>query len=252
MQKTKYFVVDSRDRVTGTSSDFKVYVNPAVTAVNRISLCNVTFPNTVYNVNSNNNIIYFFEYVSSSTQLTATITPGAYNYGTLLTAIQTAMNAASVHSFTYTATYSATTFMITITSTGSFGLSFGTYTTNSIANIIGFTINTSNATSQTGNQVIQLYQSTFYYIDIREFPIATKSTNSLDYGTFVINTSVNSGNVEDWNLLNSYHQVQTYEGQNLQELNVRLRDRNNQILNLNGADWSMILEFKTKKSKILL
>jgi len=182
MQKVQYLVINSQDRVSGYPHQFKAYINPALESFKRVELYNITMPNTIYNITSSNNLIYFLE---GSTALVATITPGAYTSTSILAAIGTAMTSASVNSYTYTSTFNQNTFMITITSTGSFSLTFATNITNSAGYILGSITNISARTSQTATQVIQLNQPLFYYIIISQFPICVKSTNSNDMATFV-------------------------------------------------------------------
>lgn len=239
MQKTQYLLINSQDRVSGVAHSFKAYIKPSLDAFKKVELYNVTLPNTIYNITSTNNIIYFSE---GSTPLTAIITSGAYNSSTIVAAIGSAMTSASVNSYTYTTTFNSTTFLLTITSTGSFSLTFSTNTLNSAGYILGFTTNTSSGTSQTGNQVIQLNQPLFYYITINQFPICVKSTNQNDMATFVFSSTVNAGDVENYNILQRYCEISTYDSQNLSEIDVKLSLANNQIANLNGGDWIMILK----------
>jgi len=239
MQKVQYLVLNSQDRVSGYPHQYKAYINPALESFKKVELYNISMPNTIYNITSVNNLIYFSE---GSTALVATITPGAYNSTSILTAISTAMTSSSTSSYTYTATFNQNTFMITITSTGSFTLTFSTNTTNSAGYILGFTTNTSAGTSQTGNQVIQLNQPLFYYITISQFPICVKSTNSIDMATFVFSSTANAGNIETYNVLQRYCEIFTYDNQNIKEIDVKLSLPNNQVPNLNGGDWIMILK----------
>src|SRR5205823_1335715 len=120
----------SRDRnsVSGaTSSNFQISV--AKPLHGKYLLSYLTIPNSVYNVNSTNNIIYFRE---NSTDKTATITSGYYNSSSITTAIKTAMDTASAAYNTFTITFSSVTGGLTVTaSTNNFIFQWSTYTTNS-------------------------------------------------------------------------------------------------------------------------
>lgn len=114
---SKLLVINSKDRINGTSTNFEIlfrqYLNNDHNAQPKhIKLVGCQFSNCIYNVNSNNNRITFFE--TTGTSQTVTLTPGIYTGSTLLTALTTAMTAASTVSNTYTGTYSSTTLKYTI------------------------------------------------------------------------------------------------------------------------------------------
>ena len=237
MQKTDLLVVNSADRVSGNSSNFVVKFNPAVQAPKKIKLYNVSMPNTVYNITSLNNLIYFKE---SAGLLTGTITQGSYNSTTIITAIQTAMNAVGTN--TYTAVLNTTTFLLTVTGTGNFQFLFASNTANSVGSLIGYNTDTALATSQTADSVIQLNKPMVFYICISELPVCVRSTNYLDNGTFVFTSTVNSGNLESFNVLSRYHEITPHDNQNIYQFSIQLRGPGNIPYSLNGADWSMTLK----------
>ena len=118
--------------------------------------------NSLYNVNLNNNKVYFTE---SSILKTATLTNGYYTQSELATQLQTQMNSAG--SNTYTITFNSNTYQYTISSTGNFGFQFATNTTASARKLIGYSLaNKTESTSSTSNNVIDLNPIKCIYIDL--------------------------------------------------------------------------------------
>jgi len=146
-----------------------------------------------------------------------------------------------LNGYIYTSTISSTTYKMTISSTGNFSLKFATFLNNSIGPYIGFTQDSFTNNIQVGDTVVQLFQPNYYFIDISELPISTKSSNDRDFGTFVINSTVNTGSIETWSTFTRYHIIELYENQNIYQFNIKLKSYDNKIINLNGAEWSMIL-----------
>ena len=242
MQNVQYFVINSADRVAGSASstDFKVRVNPCISHVNKVELLELTVPNSIYNVKSTNNVIYFKEPLSGGND-TATITPGAYTTTTITAAIAAAMNASTNNAYTYSVAFDSTTYKLTITSTGAFQLQFATFTTNSAGSLLGFTTDTTAGLSQVANQAIALFNPRNYYIDFKDFNSNVRSTNSVEYGTFIINSTVNSGGIESWSLLSRYPQSISLSNQTINTLSIAIKDVNNTVVDLNGLDWSIVV-----------
>lgn len=236
----KYIIIDSRDKIKGNSNDFTVTLNPAFNNVKKVELLSLSLPQTIYNINSTNNVIYFNE---TGPLLSTTITPGNYSASILASTIASTLTTASPNLYTYTSSISNLTYKMTITSTGNFSLLFGSNILNSIGPFIGYTIDTISALSQISNGIILLYQPSYYIIDILELPVSTKSSNVKDFGTFVINTRTNSGDIEIFEVLNRYHIIESYDNQNIYQLNIKLKTYNNVLVDLNGAEWFMLLRF---------
>src|ERR1700678_3799195 len=147
-QTPKTLTINSLDRNANSNSttDFNVNILPAITNAKKFTLASASIPNTTYNVTSTNNTLYWTD--STTTNFTATISPGSYSATTLASAIVTAMNSVSAN---YLASYSTTTYLLTVSNSGlTFYFSFGTNTTNSMAYVMGFAANGTLAASQTG------------------------------------------------------------------------------------------------------
>jgi hypothetical protein len=110
MKKLRYFLIDSRDRISGTSSNFKIQMRPGLQNIKSVKLSGISLPLTNYIINTLNNNIYFrvgvIDYI-------ATITPGVYDYSTFLNQIKSAIELTGFGGI-ITVIYSDTTLKFTI------------------------------------------------------------------------------------------------------------------------------------------
>ena len=88
-----------------------------IQASNRLALVGCMFPNAVYPVNSNNNVIVFQE-DNTAVSFTATLTAGIYTGSSLAVELKTALDASVGSANTYTVTYSSSTLKLSITTSG--------------------------------------------------------------------------------------------------------------------------------------
>lgn len=237
--KFRYVLINSADRIDGTSSSFTCTFNPSIQAPRSIRLLNLSIPNTVYNVTTSNDTIYWRV---AGVDYMAIIPSGSYNSTTILSALSNAMNIIYPVGL-YIATYDTTTFKISISSVSNFQFMFGTNTAASLGPLIGFTVDTVNLSVQTGNNVIQLSSPLFYYINMDGFPFNVISTNKFDQANFIVSSTVNSGSLQTFNLLSNFVECGRYYDQNISELHVSLSTSGNQSIDLNGSEWCFLLEF---------
>src|SRR5690242_17811244 len=101
MSHTKYLLLDSRDRLatSPSTSDCTFQLQPALNSCIQVDLVSFSLPNSQYNVNASNNIIYF----NDGSNKQASLPIGNTDLSTLLTNIKTAMQ--SVSGLIYTVTY---------------------------------------------------------------------------------------------------------------------------------------------------
>jgi len=99
-------VVDSSQRITGTSSNFTINLNlPSfVQDYDRVALNQISIPRSWYDVETGVNTFQFKE-GAGGTLKTITVTPGMYNCLTLASAIATLLTSNSQNGYTYTVTY---------------------------------------------------------------------------------------------------------------------------------------------------
>lgn len=237
---SRQIFINSKDRISGTSSNFLVNMNISIEYADYLQLLNVRIPNTFYNVNSYNNQITFIDNLSVTH--TITIPNGSYNINNLLTAIQTALNAASA--LVFTLTYNSTTFKLTISTTDNFQLLFGSGL-NQLNYLLGFSsIDLNGANSYTSDLCVSL---SFNYIVIKIDEIgrtAYYSTNKRDEKTFIIPINEPSGSYVEYDHKQYFYQCADTRGKVLSQLNISLFSPGGNPLNLNGSDWYMILEPK--------
>jgi hypothetical protein len=108
-------------------------MDPGLQKIKSIKLLGISLPLTNYIINTLNNKIYFRVGV---TDYIATMTPGVYDYSTILSEIKTAMEATSFGGV-ITVLYSDSTLKFTINSTVSFLFTWGEFTISSAAYILG-------------------------------------------------------------------------------------------------------------------
>lgn len=237
MQKPKYFLIDSRDRISGSSHNFRIQMTPGIQPIKRVKACGVSLPLTNYIIDSTNNMIYLPAGHSAS------LNPGVYDYATILVEIKRALDISFIG--TVTVTYDLTTFKFTITALAPFTLDFeNTY--NSAAYILGFSnVNTAMGLSHTSDDVAHLSIPPYFFINIDHFSSESITTNG-DHCSFIIFSQNNSGYV-------NFHWDKTHYSLNingppskeaLQYFGVNLKQRGGNYFNLNNTDWSILLELE--------
>lgn len=158
-----YYYVSNKKRISGTDNNF-IVDHFSFPYCRFFRLKRATFPNLIYNVDINNNTIDY-RVNNVATLITATIPPGQYNSGTLLTAINTALS--NVNGVAWTATYSALTGKITLTpASGTDVIRFDFTTNTSFGDVMGFNLTVNVVTEPsavTGDYPINLsYPSAMY------------------------------------------------------------------------------------------
>jgi hypothetical protein len=219
-----------------SSSSYYLQIVPVLTNVSTAKLKHVILPNTVYNVRSNN--CNFIIREAGSTAITISIPYGYYNVSTMCIMLQQLLS--SVGTQTYAVTYSSTTFLLTISAPGAFLLDFGGL--QSCAALLGFLpIATTSDVLHTGTNAMHL-QIDVLYIVIDEFSRGIIGKNGKPY-TFMIPLDENSGSIINYNNKSTFTQVVQVNSVPLYELHVKLLLPNDELVDLNGSEWSMLLEF---------
>lgn len=233
--------IDSRSRYTGNSHSFHLTLYPAIEKAESVELIALSLPLTNYIITELNNIIYF----TDGTEYVATITPGIYNITTLCDEIETQMNA-TVYGGVTTCTFSELTYKITISGTVNFSLQFETYITNSIRNIIGFNaVDTISASSQTGNNSINLSVPPAMLIKIDGLGDNNVITSSGKSGTFLIYCTVVSGE-NNYQFANThFNEIALGSTSPLNRLHVQLIDAySGDLIDLSNTEWCFTLKLK--------
>lgn len=240
---SKLLVIDSRDRVSGMPENFQIQMHRGY-FYDKIELLSASIPLAGYNVNANNNVIYWTSSVDGAKS--ASITSGYYDTTTLPSAVSAAMNAAGT--VTYTVVYSAISGGFTITpSSGTISMQFGTNTLNSARVVLGFSqANTTAASTAVSNIVADLSAPRYIMVSITNTANSTKTTNSQDGATFVIPTNVNTQAMQNFNERTNFYECE--ETSTLQNFTVTLTTHANQIYSMNGIEWSIIVRLTKNHS----
>jgi hypothetical protein len=107
-----HLVVQSKDRVVGTPSEFRVQI-PTFRNTGAVALLSASIPNTLYNVYSAN---HYLSWSRAGTDYYVQIPHGAYGISDLLPVLAAQLNAVDAGG-SYNASYSTVTMKLTITST---------------------------------------------------------------------------------------------------------------------------------------
>jgi hypothetical protein len=196
--------------------------------------------NNLYNVNDNNNKVYFDE---GGGNLTATLTNGFYYPTDFATELKTQLDSAGGD--TYTVTYSSITGKLTIGSTGTFGFQFASNTSNTARYLLGLEkVDQPIASSQLSG-VLDLAPHKALFIKFDDD--SNKHIKGSDYfvATFVISNEKSFGDVVRYKKNNNYSQYIKFSSSG--SLHFRFINDKNQDVNLNNAQWIMILRRKENK-----
>lgn len=191
--------------------------------------------NTLYNVNSFNNKIYFDE---TATLKTATLTLGYYTPSELVTEIKTQMDSAGAN--TYTVTYNSNQNTFSFSSTGNFKFVFGTNQTNSAYRLLGKNAidDVAEALTNVSDNVIDLTPNKIIYVNLPEGNIKLIDSTNTNY-TFYVSTVDTFGSVIRKDFREENDIILTYN--NKKNITYSIRDNKNNLLETNGAEWYLIL-----------
>jgi phage baseplate assembly protein gpV len=189
-QRPNYLHIDSRSRVSGSSHSYKLDINPAIEKVKSLELVALAIPQTNHIITSFNNQIYFSDGVTS---FIASITPGVYSANTLATEIATEMTG-TAYAGTISVTYDSANFRYTISGTINFLFEWGSFTTNSAHEVLGFPrTDTSLSASHTSPQVTNLGLPPVMLIQLTGLYSHSVVTTSNKHGSFIVYCNAISG-----------------------------------------------------------
>ena len=221
--------IDSKDRVSGTSSEFTLDLAPGIIDTKGYSVGDVAIQRSYYNINEFNNSITFTD--STATDYTITTTPGNYTLAQYIALLAPQMTAISAD--TITITFDSITGAVTFSSTGNLSLQFQD---SKLALLLGFEpILYTGTTTYTGNVVqfggtkkiyicskqIKTYN---YHRNNPEYNILTSVTVNADFGELITKR-------QDNNII--YRLENT-----VKTLDLYLLDDNADLIELNGTDWN--------------
>lgn len=232
-----------------TSTNFSIQLqNPINEMYMLYALKAATIPKTYYNIDSPRNT---FTITDSSGPNSVTITPGNYDITALTTALQTALNALAVD--TYTVSYSAVSGKITITSTFAGFVINPTLATlqGLILDQMGFNLGIaypSVAGTITAPNVLDISGIKNVYIVINEFTQYLRNTTNA-FQNFKVPMNGQFGDIIYYTDETGYHQyfnIATASKSNIRTLTIRLIDQYGQEIQLNGREWEFTLQLITR------
>lgn len=247
------FIIDSRSRIIGTTSDFTYKINLKPNhRFNYMAVVSANIPKSYYLVEAaRDNAVFILTEGASS--IAVTLPDGNYNVTSFQPLMEDALNAASVamgHAFMYDITFPNTN---TETQTNKFTYSvsnntgiqpsftFGSNSTG-MSNMMGFddnTVNTFVADTLVSTITVR-FQHTFY-VQIKSS--SARQPNSGDEDTSILAT-LPVGNTLDGNFIN-YELIELADAgveltnPNSNQFTFSLYDDDDRLLNLQGQDWTM-------------
>jgi len=241
MTKESIIIIDSSKRnqsIYPSNNNFvyntnKQYINPS-----KIELLSAIIPNSQYVINSFNNL---FNLTYSSTLYTAVIPPCNYTASSLALSLQTSLNGLSVPS-TFTVTVNLNTMLFTITSTNPVVYNFSLNPI--LSQILGFgSTNSSSVSTITSTNAFQVSTTRYWKLYIKEFD-TNYDTNISGLFNFIILNNVNNSDylymIKDINCVNNSHEINIRR--NITTLSIELRDEWNNLVDLNGCNYLLILK----------
>ena len=225
----KYLKIDSALRTTGTPSNFRLKLPRNVLKGEEFELVYAHIPQTFFTLDETNNTFVFDE---GGGPLTCLLTPAYYTNASVLTELQTQLNA--VGGLTYTVTLAANTQRISVTvASGTFSLGM-----NGVVSPLGFVADTGVAGSHTATQLLNLERHQSLLLDVND----TLELEGSGYAsTFVIPSDVDTLQVVDYTPSDHFRQTMEFRS-DTNMLKVRLKDQGNRDIDLKGAEWYMVLK----------
>jgi hypothetical protein len=241
---SQYLKVDSslrQNRTTTSASDCLIPSNEVLTGT--YILKSAMIPITYFNINSTNSSIYWTDTIPRTCQIPS----GFYNsYSVFATAVAMAMTANG--GGTVTCSVNSLTNILTVNNTTTFAFAFATNTTNSAAEVMGFTeMDSISDTSQVGTKVINLLSTSFYNFSISEASIGMKTLSGQQYTFSIPALTTTPGQAyyepsEQFPIQIRLNATKT--------LTVKIYDDRGRILNNMYSDWNMIIEKKSYNSTV--
>ena len=232
-----HLVIQSADRLTGTSSDFRVEI-PTFARNGKVALLSASIPNTLYNIYSVNDTLSWYD--DGEGLHSATLPHGGYGMTDLIAALSEVMEAADP-AHTYTISYNPVTMKIKVESSNemSLALSEGEL----LWKVLGFTGTTTTfpSYSHIADSVLRLDHPAYLLIDIG-LPAADVVVTNWTRANYIVPMENISQYVQVYNRSSTFDQLQCYSlGAGVSTLNVRLMRPDGTLADLNGGDWTFVI-----------
>lgn len=240
MKKT--IILDSRNRLRGTSTNFDINVNPPIPFTS-IKLKSFHIPVSWYNITTSNNT---FTVEQTSIEYNVVVAVGRYTMTQLLSSLKSGLDTAT--SSTFTCTRDDKTGLITITNT--VPTNFIIKSTGLLEEYLGFTTEQTGAATYTSSKVSKMYDPDYIVMSLSNVHNNVRHLdNNSEHGTFVISidnldSDTEIGTIKYNNKDDDIDQVQLSTQQLFSNVSVYLFDKDHKELELNGSEWVGIIEIK--------
>jgi hypothetical protein len=237
-------VINSKDRLDSKddSTDFTWSFNRNTIRITEILIKSIEIPFSYYVFNTNNN----FFLINGST---VSITPGTYTFSSLITELETQIDAEI--GGTTTITFSTTTYKYTITHSAPIQIT-ANETTSPAARMLGFRATSASATTITGDSAIDLsgpnyllVRSNFLTKNIAHRMLYADDSYDnvlLDVPTIQATPGSTIGYIPNIPVRLSYPlKIFTTD-----IIDISLTDEYGNIIDLNGLDWAIQIVFLTE------
>jgi hypothetical protein len=143
----------------------------------------------------------------------------------------------------YTVTFDSKTLRVTIAGDNSFNLLLSS---SSISSILGFgTTDLTSQTSYTGTYTYNLSYGDYLYLTIDELQRFARTSNLNDNTfTFILPLDVNIGEYQTYQCSDFEQELQFSPPVSIKNLTCRLTSYNNSTVDLNGSEWSFLLQIE--------
>jgi len=239
-------VISSAARLSpnsSTSSNFTFNLNRSVSRITDIIVRSIQLPFTFYTVNSTNNVLTF-----NNNSLSITITPGNYTTATIAIELKSKMDSVFGDSST-NVSFLNSSFKLTITRSTPFSIdAAASVPASTFAILIGFKTSSVTDTTATSDVVINLSGPNYIVIESKFLTKAIQNkvtyvNNSYSDALVVVPVSVAPGDIisliDDPFIpikLNYQFSIKPTD-----IIDIKIKDDVGNILDLNGADFSMQL-----------
>lgn len=244
---SNYIYLDSKDKVSGTNSDFQINVTDLVTNSHKeISIESVILPKSFYAINANNRT---FQLTISASSETISLTLGNYTMAQFLTELKTKLDASSLTADIFTVTYSTSTGALTIVSDlNAFTITSGTRNYRYLG-LPPSTPQSSTSLSWTSPRVIDIGSTR--YLDILLSGVGLASSNTYNANNDVLaRVFANVANFETIYYTSGNFDYVSIFGDKLSILRISVVDDFGDVVELNGSDISLVLA--TRIERVLL
>lgn len=231
--------IDSKMRTTGSrAEDFSITLGSRIEKVIEVEIISAEIPYTFYTVNATNNQICWTD--AGTVAYTATVTPGNYSIMKFIDALQIAMNAQMAG---FTLTYIRETYKITFANATAFNLDLvNTGGTCTMAESIGLTAATASSTLVSPQGIANISGPKYLLIKSTRLtrPKITRPFLNTTQDDVLYKVDVAGGPGDILIEKNQYTNLLKYGvRQILTSIDFQLVDDRNQLIDLNGQQWSI-------------